>query len=149
MEELSLEQHQILLVFRKALRQYLAWSAQQAAAVGLTSQQHQLLLAIRGHPGPVGPSIREVSEYLLLRHHTTGELTDRCVVAGLVVREEDPRDQRVVRLRLTPRGRELVERLGVVHLQELTRVADALGIGEEVLERLARDFAKELGGAGA
>ncbi|MGH9036659.1 MAG: MarR family winged helix-turn-helix transcriptional regulator, partial [Acidimicrobiia bacterium] len=51
-----------LLEFRTGLRRFLSWSEQQAAAVGLTPMQHQLLLAVRGHPHPSGPTVREVAE---------------------------------------------------------------------------------------
>jgi hypothetical protein len=51
-----LEQHDYerLLAFRTGLRRFLAWSGQQAEAAGITPAQHQLLLAIRGHPDPRG-----------------------------------------------------------------------------------------------
>ena len=41
-----------LLAFRTGLRRFLAWSGQQAEAAGITPAQHQLLLAVRGHPDP-------------------------------------------------------------------------------------------------
>jgi hypothetical protein len=45
-----------LLDFRTGLRRSLRWSADQAAMAGVTPAQ---LLAIRGHPDPAGPTIRE------------------------------------------------------------------------------------------
>ena len=51
MARLDEEQFRELLAFRTALRRFLRWSDEQAAAAGLTGQQHQLLLAIRGHEG--------------------------------------------------------------------------------------------------
>jgi DNA-binding MarR family transcriptional regulator len=59
-----------LLDFRTGLRRFLRWSADQAATAGVTPAQHQLLLAIRGHPDPAGPTIRDVAGYLLVRHHS-------------------------------------------------------------------------------
>ena len=44
------DQYRELLAFRTALRRFLHWSEQQAELAGLTGQQHQLLLAIRGTP---------------------------------------------------------------------------------------------------
>src|SRR5690606_18646386 len=84
-----------LLAFRDGLRRFLHWSTQQAEAVGLTGTQHQLLLAIRGHGEPP-PSIRDVADHLLLRHHSAVELVDRAEKAGLVRRENDPDDQREI-----------------------------------------------------
>lgn len=109
-----------LLAFRDGLRRFQHWSEQQAKAVGLTGAQHQLLLAVRGHGS--APSIREVSEHLLLRHHSVVELVDRAVTAGLVERIHDDVDQRVVRLRLTDAGDERVEALAGAHLEELSRL---------------------------
>ena len=42
-----------LAEFRRALRDFLAFSEKAAARAGLTPAQHQALLAIRGMPGPV------------------------------------------------------------------------------------------------
>ncbi len=109
-----------LLAFRDGLRRFQRWSEEQAKAVGLTGAQHQLLLAIRGHGGP--PSIRDVAEHLLLRHHSVVELVDRAVSAGLVEREDDAHDQRVVRLRLTDVGEGRVAALAGAHLEELSRL---------------------------
>lgn len=109
-----------LLAFRDGLRRFQHWSEEQAKAVGLTGTQHQLLLAIRGHGQT--PSIREVADHLLLRHHSTVELIDRAVGAGLVQRIDDPDDQRVVRLRLTEVGEARVADLAGAHLEELSRL---------------------------
>lgn len=113
---------QRLLTFRDGLRRFLRWSDDQARAVGLTGAQHQLLLAVRGHGRD--PSIGEVAHHLLLRHHSAVELVDRTVAAGLLERADDPDDQRVVRLRLTPAGAEKVEALAAAHLEELSRLRD-------------------------
>jgi DNA-binding MarR family transcriptional regulator len=99
------------------------WSEHQAANAGLTPAQHQLLLAIRGHPDPRGPTIGEVADYLLLRHHSAVGLVDRADCAGLVVRERDQEDHRVVRLHLTKDGNRRLEALSALHLQELERLS--------------------------
>ena len=109
-----------LLSFRDGLRTFLRWSDQQARAIGLTGAQHQLLLAIRGHGGR--PSIGEVAEHLLLRHHSAVELVDRAVGAGLVTRVTDDKDHRVVRLALTRRGERMLGALSEAHLEELSRL---------------------------
>jgi len=112
-----------LLALRTGLRRFLHWSEQQAANAGLTPAQHQLLLAIRGHPDPRGPTIGEVADYLLLRHHSAVGLVDRADQHGLVVRERDPDDHRVVRLHLTEDGCRRLEALSALHLQELQRLS--------------------------
>jgi DNA-binding MarR family transcriptional regulator len=119
-------QYRDLLAFRTALRRFLHWGEEQAATAGLTRQQHQLLLAIRGHDGPRPPTIGDVAEHLLLRHHSAVELVDRAQSAGLVRRVTDPHDRRIVRLALTTRGRKLLDRLTAAHLEELSRLAPSV-----------------------
>ena len=77
-----------LLALRTGLRHFERWSENQARAAGLTPAQHQLLLAIRGHADPRGPTIGEVADYLLLIHNSAVGLVDRAVVAGLVIGTE-------------------------------------------------------------
>ncbi|HEY7215198.1 MAG TPA: MarR family transcriptional regulator [Thermoanaerobaculia bacterium] len=112
-----------LLQFRTGLRRFLHWSEEQAEKVGLTPAQHQLLLAIRGHDGDQGPTIGDVAAYLMLRHHSAVGLVDRAVKAGLVERQEDAGDRRVVRLRLTPQAERRLQQLSAAHLEEIKRLA--------------------------
>ena len=112
-----------LLTLRSGLRRFLRWSEQQAEAEGITPAQHQLLLAIRGHSDERGPTIGEVADYLLLRHHSAVGLVDRADAAGLVVRVRDPEDHRMVRLMLTPEGTKRLEALSALHVEELQRLA--------------------------
>jgi DNA-binding MarR family transcriptional regulator len=131
------EDYARLLTVRTGLRRFERWSAEQAALQGLTPSQHQLLLAIRGHTGPdaaAGPTIGQAADYLLIRHHSAVELIDRCACAGLIERTRDPDDRRVVRLRLTERGDQILADLAGQHLEELARLTplfegmlDALG----------------------
>jgi uncharacterized protein YeaO (DUF488 family)/DNA-binding MarR family transcriptional regulator len=117
------EDYAHLLALRTGLRHFLRWSEQQASAAGLTPAQHQLLLAIRGHSDPRGPTVGEIADYLLLRHHSAVELIDRADAAGLVVRNRDRDDHRVVRLQLTDAGAKRLETLSALHLEELERLA--------------------------
>jgi len=124
--QLQDEDFQRLLAFRVALRRFNRWSEEQAAAEGLTHAQHQLLLAIRGHADRRGPTIGELAEYLLVRHHSAVELVDRVVAGGFVVRRRDADDSRVVRVQLTDRGRQAIAGLTALHLEELRRLAPVL-----------------------
>jgi DNA-binding MarR family transcriptional regulator len=115
-----------LLEFRTNLRRFLHWSEEQAHDAGLTPAQHQLLLAIRGHEDDRGPTIRDVADALMLRHHSAVGLVDRAVDAGLVTRRVDRDDHRVVRLRLTSAGARKLRQLSQVHLEELRRLAPSI-----------------------
>jgi len=108
-----------LLGFRTALRRFLAWSEEQARAAGLTPAQHQLLLAIKGHPGEAAPTVGELADYLVTKHHSVVELIDRAVAAGVVERRRDADDGRVVLVALTPLGEEKIEELSRLALEEL------------------------------
>jgi DNA-binding MarR family transcriptional regulator len=114
----SARDYEELLGFRTALRRFLRWSEDQARAVGLTPAQHQLLLAIKGHPGEA-PTVGELSDYLVSKHHSVVELIDRAVDAGLVERRRDDADHRIVHLELTALGEERIEELSRLHLEEL------------------------------
>jgi DNA-binding MarR family transcriptional regulator len=118
-----------LLEFRVALRRFQRWSEDQAQAEGITHVQHQLLVAVKGHPGDLPPTIGELAGYLLLRPHSTVELVDRAEAAGLVERARDPHDGRVVRVSLTETGDRILQELTPAHLarlDELAVVLDAL-----------------------
>ena len=120
--ELTDAEFERLLRFRDGLRRFLRWSEGEAKRSGLTPAQHQLLLAIRGHAG--APSVGEVAEHLLLRHHSVVELVDRAAEAGLVRRIADREDHRVVRLALTAAGERKLAALAAAHLDELPRFAE-------------------------
>ncbi len=117
---------QHLLELRTGLRRFLRWSEQQANAAGLTGGQHQLLLAIRGHPDPAGPTIGELADYLVLRHHSAVGLVDRAVREGLVQRNPDPRNKSIVHVTLTPVGAAKLDALAEAHLQEIAHLAPTM-----------------------
>ncbi len=127
-----------LLALRTGLRHFERWSEQQAHAAGLTPAQHQLLLAVRGHEDPRGPTIGEVADYLLLRHHSAVGLVDRADSAGLVTRHRDREDHRVVRLHLTKSGARRLARLSALHLEELERLGPKLAALSEGLAPVQR-----------
>lgn len=125
-------EYRVLARFRYALRVFLKFSENAARAAGLTPNQHQLLLAVKGHPNDA-PTIGEVAEWLQLQHHSTVELVDRAVEAGYVERHVDPSDRRRQRLELTKSGERTLEGLSAAHREELRRFRDEMA---EVLREL-------------
>ena len=119
-------EYEDLLALRTGLRRFLRWSDQQAEATGLTPAQHQLLLAVRGHHDRGGPTVGEVADYLLLRHHSAVGLVDRAEAAGLVKRVRDAQDHRVVRLQLSAKAAKRLDALRALHREELERLAPRL-----------------------
>jgi DNA-binding MarR family transcriptional regulator len=124
-----------LLELRTGLRRFLRWSEEQAKRAGLTTAKHQLLLAVRGHPDPTGPTIGELAEYLVLRHHSAVGLVDRAVKDGLVMRNPDPASKSVVRVTLTPAGAAKLDALAQAHMQEIEHLAPAMRTLWRQLER--------------
>ena len=126
-----------LLAFRTSLRRFLHWSQTRARAAGLTPAQHQLLVAIKGHPGGQEPTIGDLAGYLLLRHHSAVELVDRAAAAGLVERRSDAEDGRVTRVGLTADGEARLSKLAPAHVDELRNLAP--GLDQLVAGWAARD----------
>lgn len=120
------EDYQRLLRFRTELRAFLRWSEEAAHAVGLTPSLHQLLLVVRGHPDPRGPTIGQAADALHIRHHSAVELAQRAEAADLAHRERDARDHRIVYLQLTDEGRARLELLTRQHLTRIETLADVL-----------------------
>lgn len=133
--EPSLQDYQTLAAFRVALRRFFAFSASAAAEAGVAPQQYQALLAIKGHVGEGAPSISDLAAQLLVQQHSAVELAKRLEAAGLVSRVRDPRDRRVVLLRLTAKAEAILAGLAVTHLAELRALAPTIS---SLLERVGR-----------
>lgn len=108
------------------IRRFLVFSEASARAGGLEPQQHQLLLALRGLPAGVTPTIGSLAERLQIQHHSAVELVNRSCEKGLVDKNVNERDRRQVLLAITPLGESLLEKLAVAHRKELRAAAPAL-----------------------
>jgi DNA-binding MarR family transcriptional regulator len=115
-----------LAEFRYLLRQFLIFSEQAADRAGLTAQQHQVLLAIKGF-GAVRPlTVGELAGRLGIKHHSAVGLVDRLLAKSLVRRQAGAQDRRQVMLRLTSRAERRLARLSGAHRAELERLAPLL-----------------------
>jgi DNA-binding MarR family transcriptional regulator len=130
--QLIKSQYETLAAFRYALRRFIHFSEEAAHAAGVTPQQHQALLAIKGFPGRDRVTVGELAERLQLRHHSAVGLINRLVTEKLVVRLASTKDRRQVLIRLTRRGEEILETLASVHREQLKR------IGPEISDLLGR-----------
>ena len=115
-----------LAEFRYLMRQFGAFSAGAARQAGLTAQQHQVLLAVKGFPGREQVTIGELAERLNLRHHSVVGLVDRLMRRGLMARRADEADRRKVRIALTAEAEGLLLGLTLAHRDELRRLAPLL-----------------------
>jgi len=131
--ELTDAEYAALADFRRTLRQFQAFSEERAADFGLTPQQHQVLLTIRGaSPRPV--SIGYVAERLFVKPHSASGLIVRLETLGLIARRPSPQDGRQALLELTPKAREILERLSAVHRDEIVRMRPML---KQLLDTIA------------
>lgn len=110
-----------LAEFRFASRRFHVFSKAKAAEAGLTSQQHQALLAIRA-ADPDDATVGYVAQHLIVKPHTASELIDRLEALGLVRREPAQSDRRRALLRLTPRASGILSDLSSVHREEIRRL---------------------------
>lgn len=118
--------YEAIASFRYAIRRFLRFSEQAARATGVTPQQHQLLLAVKGFPGRDYASVSELADRLQTRQHSMVGLIDRTEAQGLVRREQGTTDRRQVFIHLTPEGERMLRKLVAQHRRELSSMRDAL-----------------------
>lgn len=118
----SLAALQELAHFRYRLRKFLRFSEDAARAGGITPQQHQLMLGVAGFNSPGRATISELAEFLQERNHSVVGLVERAVQSGLVRRDQDPSDRRVVIVSLTARGEATLQQLTTLHREELKKL---------------------------
>lgn len=125
---LTKSEYERLANVRYALRQFSRQSELEARAVGLTPQQHLLLLALKGYPGRDWANITELAERLQIRHNAVIGLVNRAEERGLVRRESDPvsQDRRIVVVHVTPEGETRLARLSMAMRGERRRLRQAL-----------------------
>lgn len=123
---LTADDYAVLARFRFLLRGFVAFSEDAARAGGLTPQQHQALLAIKGMAPRGGFVIGDLAACLHIRHHSAVGLVDRLVAGGLLRRRPDPADRRRMHLLLTARAEQLLARLSAIHRDELRRLSKDL-----------------------
>jgi DNA-binding MarR family transcriptional regulator len=104
---------------RYQIRRFLRFSENAARQAGIEPQQHQLLLAVRGLPENLKPTIGVLAERMQLQHHSTVELVDRLAERGFLARLRATDDRRQVLVKLTHAGEKFLEGLSLHHLQEL------------------------------
>jgi DNA-binding MarR family transcriptional regulator len=133
--EISDAQYRLLAEFRFQIRSFLRFSEEVARSSRLEAQQHQLLLALRGLPEGIRPTITALSGRLCLRHHTTVELVNRLAERGVISRHHNQEDRREVLLEITPEGEQLLRDLSAAHWEEVRRRGPALAAAlDDLLE---------------
>jgi DNA-binding MarR family transcriptional regulator len=130
---LAKSEYETLAAFRYALRRFVHFSEEAAEAAGVTAQQYQALLAIKGFPGREKVTVGELAERLQLRHHSAVGLIDRLAREKLVIRAPSSGDHRKVLIQLTTRGETIVEKIASLHRKQLRQIGPEI---TTLLERL-------------
>ena len=112
--------------FRYQIRRFLRFSENAARQAGIEPQQHQLLMAVKGLPDGLKPTIGVLAERMQLQHHSTVELIDRLVERGFLCRLRATDDRRQVLVKLTSEGETVLKKLAIHHLHELQSVGPTL-----------------------
>lgn len=118
--------YEALARFRYGLRLYFRFSERNVRLIGLTPQQYQLMLAIKGFPGREWGTVTELAERLQSSHNSVVGLIDRTEANGMVERRPHATDRRAVAVYLTPKGEETLAKLVGTHRQELERLANMI-----------------------
>ncbi|HLZ22055.1 MAG TPA: MarR family transcriptional regulator [Ktedonobacterales bacterium] len=119
-------EYEAIAAFRYAIRRFQRFSEQAARREGITPQQHQLLLAIKGYPNREHASVSELADRMQMRQHSMVGLIDRTEAQGLVRRKAGEVDRRQVFIYLTQAGEDKLQKLSMQHRRELRTMRDAL-----------------------
>jgi DNA-binding MarR family transcriptional regulator len=101
----------------------------------LSHPQAHLLFTIAGKKG-AAISVKELAE---ISHITPGAVTqfmDALVERGMVKREGDPNDRRIVRLKLTEEAKNHFEKMRKQHLESMIQIFEAL-TNDEIKQLIA------------
>ncbi|MCC6840111.1 MAG: MarR family transcriptional regulator [Flavobacteriales bacterium] len=96
---------------------------------GLSPQQYNILRILRGANGRK-MNMGSVLERMLDRSPNTTRLTDKLIAKGLVLRERCEEDRRVVYLRISPKGSELINSMDQETDRMIAEVARKLSPAE-------------------
>lgn len=131
-EPLSESEYISLAEFRYLIRKFLRQMEESARNAGYSPQHYQLLLAVKGLPRGMRPTIGVLAERMQLNHNSTVELVDRCARRGLLRRVRRDSDRRQVTLEVTPRGEAFMLRQASAGREQLR------GIGPVLMESIQR-----------
>lgn len=102
-------------------------------ALGLTYPQYIVLIVLWAQDAP---TVSQIGEHLLLDSSTLTPLLKRLETQGLVTRGRDDKDERQVRVRLTPEGRALREQAAAIP----NCITEAMGRGTAELKKLKAEI---------
>jgi DNA-binding MarR family transcriptional regulator len=108
---ITADDYRALADFRYEIRKFLIVSERIARGAGMQPQQYMMLLALRGLPPTMEPTIVVLAERMQIRHNSAVELINRLAKRGLVRRYRSKSDSRKMLIRLTSAGDVLIEEI--------------------------------------
>lgn len=110
--------------FRNLIRKFFAFTEDAAQNAGITGRQHEALIAIMA--ADRDPTIGDLAECLVIRHHSAVGLVDRLEAGGFVFRRAGSENYKEVVICLRPKAIKLLDKLAGSHKQELKRIGPLL-----------------------
>ena len=103
------------------------------ARFGISGSQWGLLRVLHraSQAGETALRLTDLSDRLLIRPPSVSGAVDRLVRAGLVARDSSAADHRAKHVALTPRGRQLIEKILAGHGKQVAHVLGGLSPGEQ------------------
>jgi len=127
-------EEEVVVEIQRTAQVVMRWCVEALKPSGLTPQQFNVLRILRGS-SPNSLSASQICERMVTYDPDLTRLLDRLEAAGMIRKERDAADRRVVNVHVTAAGRETVERATVA---ARARIAEALGgIGAKRLGELA------------
>ncbi len=117
---------------RYRIRKFRQFSTKAAEKLGLSPQQHQALLAIKGLGSGEQMSVSTLAARLFVPAASAAELTRSLEGRGYVTIEVKQRRRTIVRL--TDKAEEIMRRLTPAHLYEIREMAPELMLALRVLQ---------------
>lgn len=122
---------QTLVQRMTALRKHVRHPGPPPGEPPLSPPQANILFIIAHHPK--GISVKELAEFTAVTPGAITQFIDALVQKGLVMREGDPADRRIVRLKVTPFARQQFEKFRQQHLAAYSKLFEVL-TNEEIIQ---------------
>ncbi len=97
------------------------------------------MLGVAGFTERGAATISELAEFLQEKNNSVVGLVERATESGLVRRRNATSDRRLVMVSLTPRGKEILSRLSLLHNEEVKRVRAAGPLTRKLQQRSSRE----------
>jgi DNA-binding MarR family transcriptional regulator len=125
-DTLSPGDYEALANLRYTLRKFTEFSTAEVMKLGITAQQHQALLAIKGLPPAKEMTVGMLADRLLIAPQSATELVSRLVEGAYLERTTSHSDGRRQVIKLLGKAERVLERLSGAHLREIREMAPEL-----------------------